>query len=99
MVTGTKGSPIICTPNTPLTAYKTIFNQQICSKFCHNEVLYHNKVSVENDVIRLFQKEVNDLLRTSMLSLRRYVMAAIGRVENHAIIKFCRDLGKTHNEK
>ena len=61
MVTGTRRSPIICTPSIPLTAYKTIIIQRICLKFlCNNEVLCHNKVSVENDVIRLFQKEVNN---------------------------------------
>ena len=94
MVTGIRGRPIICTPSIPLTAYKTIINQRICLKFCHNEVLCHNKVSVENDVIRLFQKEFKSLILTS----RRYVMAAMGRVEKHAITQFCRDLGKTGKE-
>ena len=97
MVTGTRGSPIICTLSTPLTAYKTIINQRICLKFCHNEVLCHNKVSVENEVIRLFQKEVNNFLRSPILTSRLYVMAAKGLVENHAIIQFCRYLG-TQNE-
>ena len=60
MVTGTRRSPIICTPSIPLAAYKTIIIQRICLKLCHNEVLCHNKVSVENDVIRLFQKEGNN---------------------------------------
>ena len=27
-----------------------------------------------------------------------YAMAAMGRVEKHALIQFCRDLGKTHYE-
>ena len=93
MVTGTRGSPIICTPSIPLTAHKTIINQRICLKFCHNEVLCHNKVSVENDVIRLFQKEVNNFQGSPILTSRRYVMAAIGRVEKHAITQFCQDLG------
>ena len=70
----------------PLTAYKTIINQRISLKFCHNEFLCHNKVSVENDIIRLFQKEVNDFLRPPILTLRHYVMATMCRVEKHALI-------------
>ena len=98
MVTDNRGSPIICTPSIPLTAFKTIINQRICLHFCHNEVLCHNKVSVENDVIRLFQKEVNNFKRSPKLTSRRNVMAAMGRVEKHAITQFCRDLGKTRKE-
>ena len=45
MVTGTRGSSIICTHSIPLTAYKTIINQRICLYFCHNEVLCHLKIS------------------------------------------------------
>ena len=98
MVTGTRRSPIICTPSIPLTAYKTIIIQRICLKLCHNEVLCHNKVSVENDVIQLFQKEVNNFKRSPILTSMRYVMAAMGCVEKHEITKFCSDLRKTRKE-
>ena len=86
MVTGTRGSPIICFPSIPLTAYKTVINQRICLKFYHNEVLCHYKISGENDFIRLFQTEVNNFKNSSILTSRRYVMAAAGRVEKHAIV-------------
>ena len=91
IVTGTWGSPIIFSPSIPLTTYKTGANQQICKKFCHNEVLCNYKVSCENDVIRLFQTDVNNFLSSPILTSRRYVMAAMGRIEKHAIVKFCRD--------
>ena len=45
MVTGTRGSPIICFPSIPLTAYKTVINQRLCLKFCHNKVLCHDMIS------------------------------------------------------
>ena len=51
MVTGARGNPIICTPCIPLTAYKIIINNRISLKFCHNEVLFNNKVSVQRHSI------------------------------------------------
>ena len=86
MVTGTRGSSIICFLSMPLTAYKTFINQIICFKFCHNEVQCHYKISLENDVIRLFQTEVNNFLSSSILTSRRYVMAAAGCVGKRALV-------------
>ena len=81
-----------------LVACKTVDNQRTCLKLRQNYAKRPITILTKNDIIWQLHSEVNNFLSSSEPTSKHPVFAAMDRLENRAVIKFCRDPGETPTE-